>query len=112
MRKVERIKIDSLEITVKELTVKEIIDISNISKFADSNDSFISFLNDNLSFALEGVTLEQMKEMPPSDIKLIFDKFKEVNAAFFEFAQQVGLQDLLRELKVAIQKDFLKYVAT
>jgi hypothetical protein len=106
MRKTERIKIDAFEITVKELTVKEIIGIGKISTSEDFD--FMDFIKSNLTLVLEGITIEDMMEMAPSDLKFIYEKFKEINGTFFEFAQQVGMEDLLRELMMSIRKDFLR----
>jgi hypothetical protein len=52
------------------------------------------------------LTMAQAETMSPSELKSIFDAFKEVNATFFEVAQEAGLLNLLSQLKMAVVEDF------
>jgi len=111
MRNSKPIEIDDKKITVYELTVAEILEIGNTKaikeKSTDLND-FKTILDDYLPKALLGVTVDDLMQMAPSDLKKIYDIFREVNATFFDVARSVGLGELLSQLTEAIQKDFLK----
>jgi hypothetical protein len=115
MRKREPIKIDKKEITVKELTVREILEIAelkNVRKGADlSLAMFKKEFSNYLPRAVEGIKVDDLLDMAPSELKQIYDKFKEVNATFFDVARSVGLGELLDQIKTAIQRDFLKLLA-
>jgi hypothetical protein len=116
MRKRKTIKVDDREITVKELTVKEILEIGN--RIADQDKAgdvslgaIKAALGNHLGMGVEGVQVDDLMEMAPSEIDSIYQAFKEVNAVFFEVAQQAGLKDLLRTLQEAVKRDFLKSLA-
>jgi hypothetical protein len=111
MRNSKSIEIDDKKITVYELTVAEIIGIGETKaikeKSTDLSD-FKSVLEDYLPKALSGVTLDELIKMAPSDLKEIYDIFREVNATFFDVARSMGMGELLNQVTQAIQKDFLK----
>ena len=118
MRKREGLKLDDKEIIVKELTLKEIMEIGD--KIANSSrgtkggsdfDAIKDALKEHLELGIEGISFDQLVLMTPSELKTIYEKFKEVNSVFFEVAQQMGLIDLLRKIKIEIQNGFLKSLA-
>ena len=93
------------QFVVNELTIRQVIDLAK----RDFQDTSIVGLKSQFESFLplaSNVTLNELYEMTPSEIKLIWGKFKEVNSAFFEIAQQIGVEDLLGELKKAITADF------
>lgn len=111
------------EVVVKELSVAQIINIAddndifgdkeeddegkndNIKKFAESIDSKLLPLCINIK-------LEDFKKMYPSDIKEVYNAFKEVNAVFFDLARQSGMTEVIENLKEevikSLQEEFLK----
>jgi len=103
-------EIDGKKITVYELTVEEIINIGEEQKRLNdpSLDQFKVLLEEYLGKAVTGITLDDLIKMAPSDIKVIYDDFLEVNKTFFGVARSLGLAELLETLKQAVQKDFLK----
>jgi len=118
MRKRETIKIDDKEITIKELTVKQIIEIgekvanpgeakAGLSDFDMIKDAF----KEHLALGVEGIAFDDLVELAPSELKTIYEKFKEVNGVFFEVAEQVGILDLLQRIKLELQNGFLKSLA-
>lgn len=110
MRKSKNLEIDKKKITVYELTVKEIIEIGEgKGKRAGTGiKDFRILIKEYLPKCVSGITFDELIEMPPSDLKLIYNDFQEVNSVFFEAARSMGLGELLNELKEAVQKDFLK----
>lgn len=103
MRKHKTLKIDDKEITVKELRVKDVIDIfgdtNRDTGLFDKAKEFLPRFTDNL-------TLDDLIAMAPSEIKTVYDDFKEVNAVFFDVAREMGLNNVLQELKASIQREF------
>lgn len=121
MRKRKIVKIDDREITIKELTVREIIKLGDKLGDLDKGDTsekegttlevIKESLGKHLSMGVEGVTIEDMIDMAPSDLDAMYHAFKEVNKVFFVVAQQAGIADLLRSVKDTIRRDFLKSLA-
>lgn len=112
-RKTTTFQIDGYDqqFTVYELTVKQVMGIMQ----DDAADTSLLGLLDQLKKFLpiaSTVTVEQLYEMPPSDIEVIWEKFKEVNKTFFDLSQQAGLGELLGEMKRAIIEDFGKLLVT
>lgn len=116
MRKKKDLKLDDREITVKELTVREILEVGNeLSEQVKGEDFGLDLLKKALgkhfSKAIDGLTLESLLELAPSEIDLVYKAFKEVNKVFFVVVDQMGLGELLKTLKEAAKKDFLNLLA-
>lgn len=108
MRKHKTIKIDDHEITVKELRVKDIMELFGTTQ--DTSD-ILAKAEYFLPRCTEGITMDGLKAMAPSEIKTIYDAFVEVNQVFFDLAQEMGLANVMTELKVAIRKEFSEALA-
>lgn len=107
------ITIDDRRYEVRELTVKQILEILQDESLTGQGSTIAEIkqgLEDHLDKATD-LTLDQMQDMAPSEIKQVYDKFKEVNATFFEVARSVGLEKLVSELIEQISEDFGKFVA-
>jgi hypothetical protein len=123
MRKTKRFQIDNREITVKELLVKEIISLGQeLVGEKDENGKtvggldptvagFTDFLERHLTLAVEGIGVQDLTEMAPSDLGLIFDEFKKVNNTFFELAQHLGANKMLSDLGKLMQTEFSNLLA-
>lgn len=104
MPKSKTLQIDNKEITITELRVREILEI--FDEFPEHTD--IDVLKDQgekLLSKITGLTLEDLKQMYPSDIKQIYDAFSEVNSFFFETAKSLGLDKLIPEITQSLAKD-------
>lgn len=110
MRKSKVIKIDSQEITVRELTVRDFIQLIE-SIGADASRTNLGEQIATLLPKATDLNLDKAKDMAPSELKEIYDAFREVNEVFFETAQQLGLGDLVMTVKEAIMKDILELFA-
>ena len=94
MRKTKVIKIDDREITVRELRVK---DIHSIVQTADRLEGdTLKAIEEYLPMATD-LTIADLEEMAPSELKLIWEAFKEVNADFLALAEAVGLGKAILE---------------
>jgi len=126
------LKLDDTEITVLELTVDQIIELGQLvtgqaapdaedaegaADGPDIPDLFTlagvsNLLESHLDWAVQGIKMNDLRKKAPSELKEIYTAFREVNTLFFEVAQQVGLEDLLRTLKETVQKDFSNLLAS
>ena len=114
-RKTTTFNIDGYEksFTVNELTVKEIIGLMQEDESEDvSLEGFRDKLSKSVLPKCTNVTMDELIEMVPSDIKIIWDKFNEVNSVFFDVAHKMGLQSMLDELKAAIIADFSRLLVS
>jgi len=108
-RKTTTFKIEGYDkpFVVYELTLKQVMSFMQ----KDIQDTTIVGLFDQLKEFLplaSSLDIESLYDMPPSDIKVVWEKFKEVNTTFFEASQQAGLGELLGEVKKAAIADFGK----
>jgi uncharacterized protein YdeI (YjbR/CyaY-like superfamily) len=98
MRKQKIIKIDAKEITVRELRVK---DIKEIIEKGENLSEGLNQIADILPLATD-LTLDQIEDMAPSELQIIWDAFREVNAVFFDLVAKTGI---VETLKSSILKD-------
>jgi len=80
MRKQETIKLDGQEITVYELRVFELREIAQrVSALDGGIDNVLSGVESVLPLALN-LSMEDLKNFAPSEIRVIWDVFRRVNA--------------------------------
>ena len=109
MRKERKFKIDGMEksIEVYELSVRQIIGLIEDDSLGDlSLPALRSLFTDRLLPIGSNLTYEELVEMFPSEIKECWEKFREVNASFFEGIELMGLSSMMNTVKMAIIKDF------
>jgi len=91
MRKTKTIKIDDREITVRELRVK---DIRNILEKMDSFkgiDDIYSLLPNAID-----ISVEDIEQYAPSELNIIYQAFREVNAVFLDVLKKSGIAETLK----------------
>ena len=115
MRKVETVELSNeLKIEIRELTVEQILtfydDFAGGVNEEDLSKGTMGYLETlfDLSVASEIFKFEDLKRLTPSEIKLIYDKFKEVNKVFFDVSQSLGLTQALEGLIEELRKEFTK----
>jgi len=105
------------QFTVKELSVKQIISLMQDDVLLSNQnlDDFRKELDVRVLPMGVNATTEELLEMTPSELMIIFEKFKEANDAFFVTARTSGvmngLEDILDQVKKAIIEDFSKWFA-
>lgn len=104
MRKTKTIKIDDKEITVKELRVK---DIRQLIEKAEDLDKGFDQIEGMLPLATN-LSVKKLEDMAPSELKKVWEVFKEVNAVFFDLVAKTGI---VKEIKSSILKDLTKVFA-
>ena len=91
MPKTKTVKIDNKEITVKELRVKDIRTLLEIAERAEDDD----FLKqaETLIPLVTDIKLNDIEEMAPSEIKILWGAFREVNADFLSAIERLGIKE-------------------
>jgi predicted nucleic acid-binding OB-fold protein len=117
MRKTNTFEIEGYEksFTVNELTIKEIISLIQEETLGGEKDSLdLAKLKENFETRLlplcSNIKMSDLEDMAPSELKLIWEKFKEVNSDFFVIARKAGADKILARLKEALIADFSSYV--
>lgn len=96
------------KIIVKEFTTAEVFEMFALEKIPKDAtfETFQEQLAEYLPRCLEGASLDDLKQLPPSKLKEIWLAFKEVNSVFFDLAQTLGLGSLVERLRSALANDF------
>lgn len=105
MRKTKILKIDDREITIKELTLRDIYELTDGAK-----NGILPAMNVLLA-KTSSLSLEDIKDFAPSEIQILYSAFLEVNSAFFQIADQLGLKQAATRVLQQIQRDFLNSFA-
>lgn len=95
MRKQKTVKIDDREITVKELRVK---DVRQLLEMSEVNEDDIMSLLDRFLPVVTDIKSEDLEAMAPSELKVLWETFKEVNADFLEVTGHLGIGKMLGSL--------------
>lgn len=93
MRKIKTFDLDGKEVTVKELRVK---DIRQILASAASFDGDLSQAAGLLPLATN-LTVSEVDDLAPSELKRIWAEFREVNADFFDLMAKNGITGVLKK---------------
>ena len=97
MRKTKTIKIDDREITIKELRVKDIRHILETAENETPEDAdFMKQIETLLPLATD-LKLEEMEGMAPSELKTLWETFREVNADFLALTERLGVGEALKD---------------
>lgn len=100
MRKQKTIKIDDREITVRELKVKHIRAMLDQSASLGPNAQFADFLLHARELLPVATTLtaDEMSELAPSELQMVWEAFREVNAVFFDLLTRAGVGEALEKM--------------
>lgn len=94
MRKTKTIKIGDREITVKELRVKDIRQILETAE--NENDDFLKQIEGLLPLVTD-LKLKDMEDMAPSELKVLWEAFREVNSDFLSLTERLGVGGALKD---------------
>lgn len=105
MQQRKEITIADKRIVAKELSVRQIMDFGE--DMAGSGENIAGAVNTFsekwLDKLVEGIGLEELKDMYPSELKVLTEALKEVNSVFLATWEWVGIKDIVIK---AIKKDF------
>jgi hypothetical protein len=127
MRKREVVKIDDKEFTIKELRIKDILEITQNSSFMkgalkgksgeqseeDFTQEIASIMEDfdkTMKYCCD-FTTDDLKPLAPSEVKLLYNTFKEVNSDFLSSLKVLGVAEALLNIRDAITSKFSKTLA-
>lgn len=92
VRKSVKVTVAGKEVTIYELTVAQIKkfyrELTNVA--LDGSTDFPGTIQGLLEVCSSGITFAEFDDLTPSQIKEIYDKFKEINKTFFTVAAMVG----------------------
>ena len=88
MRKIKTIKIYEKEITIKELRVKDIRKMIAMSE--TPGDDILGDVGKLLPLTVD-ISPQELEELAPSEIKMLWEGFKEVNADFLAVIERLGI---------------------
>jgi hypothetical protein len=91
MPKSKTVKIDDKEFTIKEMSVKVIRTILETAERAEEDDFFKEA--ETLIPQITGIKLDDIEEMAPSEIKILWKAFLEVNADFLSAIERLGIKE-------------------
>lgn len=118
MRKTKTFKIEGNDksFEVRELKVKEILALFDSgSKKAEETTELIGLKDlfvDEFLPLVSNVTIEDIKEMTPGELEIVYGHFEDVNKAFFAVARKTGFQDVMQNMKQAFISDFSNLLAS
>jgi len=93
MRKSKKITIDDKKITVYELRVK---DVRKLISAAENIETDFTGLKEVLP-AVTDLSIADLDNLAPSELKTLWDAFKEVNADFFALLEKSGIVKVLKD---------------
>lgn len=97
---------------VKELKIKEIISLISGDILEDvSIDGLKKNFSEIILPMCSNIKMSDIEEMTPSELEVVWTKFKEANKSFFAMAQKMGLQEVLEKIKQGMIADFGKIAA-
>ena len=98
MRKSKIIKIDDQEIAIKELRVRDVYYLLGL----DEKEPLFDRL-DNILSRCSDLNRDKIFDMTPSELEIVWEGFREVNASFLDVAANLGFKaDLLQDLTKSI----------
>lgn len=110
-RKTAELEIGDIIVTVNELTIKEIKAFwKELMTLQPSMGLTVSTEMATLwDVAIQGLSIEEIEDMTPTQLKKIYDKFMEVNDTFFDLARKFeGDNPVLAELRQSVLADLYR----
>lgn len=95
MRKIEKFKLDDREIEVRELTPRQIIGL--MDQHSQKETAGMGAMLERFAPLATSLEAEQLLDLAPSELAVVWEHFQEVNAVFFGLARKMGLGDKIKE---------------
>lgn len=107
---IKRADNDTREITIRELTVREVRQFwQEEAPKVVAEQGKITDLQPFMSKCVTGVTIDEMDDFTFSELKVIYEAFREVNAVFFEMAQAMDIENpMFAEFKGMIWRELMR----
>jgi hypothetical protein len=113
MRKNKTIELAGRQVQVQEFRIKDLREHYENIKGASSDDqlTIIGETAQRLIRLGTGLTIEDLQEFTLSEIKDLWDCLLEVNGAFFEISDALGLGEIVKSLWTAARMDLIRRFA-
>lgn len=110
MRKTKTFQIEGYDkqFVVNEISVRQIFSLFDQEKTV----SFLSLLDEQFLPMAGNITYEEIQDMVPSEIEIVWQKFKEVNSSFFGLARVKGVDQLIQKIQESFVTDSLALFAS
>ena len=101
------ITIDGNKYTVREIIVSEMLEIKKVIGGLDNFTDIVKQIDKILPYCSD-ITQDDLIKMAPSDIKSLWDAFKDVNSVFFSTMESFGMIDVIQKIKQNLIVIFLE----
>lgn len=92
----------TLSVRLQELTVREVLDMCE--QFGKARWSTIERLLPRMS----NLTTNDLMDMTPGELEMLWEQVKEVNAAFFRIAGALGFGRVLEAFRAQLRSDLME----
>jgi hypothetical protein len=110
MRKSKIVDVGGKQIEVREITLREALDLKD--RFSNVND--VRDLLADVAARWTSVTLDDLIDLAPSELKALWLAFQDVNGDFFAAAQWLGLDQtvigIVNQMRKALRNSTLGFV--
>ncbi len=102
------------KIIIRELRVKDIMALFDLAEVdgVDTMTAMRTHLEKFLPVVAEGLAFDDFLESTPSELEELFGWFMEVNQSFFTVAKKLGFDQVLGQMRAAMEKDLPSLYAT
>ena len=106
-RKTQAVTINDKEIIVKELSVRQVLGLfeSDAGTTGPTLPALLGKFQELLPIAT-GMSVEELSDMTPSELLVVYNVFKEVNSVFFGLMANLGITQILAEIKASTVQSF------
>lgn len=103
MRQRKTVKLDDKEYTIFELNMRQVWDLVNNETEAGGSD--LQRIERFLGYACPDMDREQLLDLAPSELRALWDVFREVNADFLGVLAGLGIIDQLTAEVTGLVRD-------
>ena len=103
MRQRKTLKLDDREYTICELTMRQVWDLVNNEPETGGSD--LQRIERFLGYACPDLDREQLLDLAPSELRLLWTVFQEVNADFLGVLAGLGIIDQLKAEVTGLVRD-------
>ena len=114
-RKSKEVQVGDFDVTVREMRVKDIYACFDDLKKLTESDLSLELAQEKAGFILSKMTRDitpaDLFELAPSELKVLLDAMKAVNADFFDAVGMIVDRSVTDTLKKSIKQDFANLFA-
>ncbi len=97
---------------VNELTVRQILALTQGGLIDKALRGELSELRDTVLPMASNLSVEEALDLTPGELRLVWEKLREVNAAFFDLARATGFLEVLKQTRDAAVASFSAWLSS